>query len=188
MEVTKCEDCPLGDPLIQKQFVRSVLVGLRKPTNRIELQPIFERTDLSELEILKLVKEVMKKDEENEKKMGKKKGSLDVKALEVEMEKLADRRKESKVVEDAVLDQISSLTAQVQGLMDAMNLLKEEMKELKQSCACGNKNDTQRDGTNNFTKSKRFLMKCQDCERKRQFCTHCSLCLCEDPLRPDPGA
>ena len=181
MEVTKCEECPLGDSLIHKQFVRSLLVGLRKSTNRIELQPIFERKDLSELQILKLVKEIMKKDEENEKKMGKK---GDVKALDVELEKLAARRKDSKVVEDAVLEQVSNLTAQVQGLLEMMNLMKEEMKELKKTCV--KQNDSQKEENYNSGKGgKRFSMKCKDCERKRLFCTHCSLCGSGDHKRKD---
>ncbi len=189
LDITKCEDCPLGEPIIQKQFVRSVLVGLRKPTNRIELQPIIERTNLTRLETLKAVKEILKKDEENAKKMGKK---SDVKAMDVGLEGLAARRKEDKIVETAILEQVASLTTQVQGLIAAMNLLKEELKEVKRSCACANegKQDEQKKNGNgnyngnNFNNNFKFL-KCQDCEQKRKFCMHCSKCGSGDHKRRD---
>ena len=175
MDVTKCEDCPLGESRIQKQFVRSVLVGLRKATNRIELQAIFERTDLrTELEILKAVKEIMKKDDENAKKMGKK-AEVMAMDMEVDLKGLASRRKEDEVVKAALLEQVTSLTTQVQGLMAAMNLLKEEMQEIKRSCMVnnqnyGNQNQNQKNN-NNF----KFL-KCKECDKNKKFCTHCSLC------------
>ena len=182
LEVNKFEDCPIGEPLIQKQYVRSVLSGLRKATNRLELQPIFDRKDLNRLQILKLVKEVMKKDQENEKKMGKK---VESKALEA-ISQLEGRRKEDKVVETAILDQVSSLTTQVQGLMDAIKSLKEEINEIKRSCVCreerkggGNQNNK-----NNYNNNFKFP-KCKDCEEKKKFCNHCSLCGSGDHKRKD---
>ena len=182
MEVTKFEDCPIGEPLIQKQYVRSVLSGLRKATNRLELQPIFDRRDLNRLQILKLVKEVMKKDQENERKMGIRAES---KALEA-ITKLEGRRKEDKVVETAILDQVSSLTTQVQGLMEAINLLKAEIREIKRSCVC---RDEKKEGSsqnkNNYNNNNFKFPKCKDCEEKKKFCNHCSLCGAGDHKRKD---
>ena len=182
VQVTKDEDCPLGVPIIQKQFVRSVLVGLRKPTSRLELQPLFERKDLSDLEILKEVKEIMKKDEENAKKMGKSSNagvnSVDSVVNSVELKELLKTQKDGKVVEEAILEQISNLTAQMEAFAGALELLKQELKNVKQMIAKG---DDEEDTTpakilekNGWFKTK--FGKCQKCEKSGVFCTHCSIC------------
>ena len=176
LQVTAAEDCPLGEPIIQKQFVRSVLVGLRKPTNRLELQPLFGNRNTTDLQILKEVKEIMKKDKENEKKMGKK---GDVSTLDVDLDKLAERKKEGKVIEEAVLEQISNLTAQVQGLLNAVELLKDELREIKRSGGV-TFSDQQRGGDPSFK-----FKKCKDCEKNRKYCTHCSICGSKDHKRKD---
>ena len=133
---------------------------------------MFEK-NLSRLAILKAVKEIKKKEKENEKKMGK--NSYEVKALDVELEKLASRRKEDKETEYAMMDQISSLTEQVQGLMDAIQALRKELTEVKNTCCCkGEKKNV----AFKFTK-------CKDCEKNKKFCNHCSLCRSSDHKRRD---
>ena len=181
LQVTQDEDCPLGEPIIQKQFVRSVLVGLRKPTNRLELQPLFERKDLTDMELLKQVKEIMKKDDENAKKMGKS-GKGGVNFVDAELKELSVRKKDGKVVEDAILEQISNLTApltaQMQAFATSLELLQEELKKVKRLVAKNDyKGEKEENGTeeDNASKNKKFV-KCKKCEKSGAFCRHCSVC------------
>ena len=177
VQVTQDEDCPLGEPIIQKQFVRSVLVGLRKPTNRLELQPLFERKDLTDMEILKKVKEVMKKDEENARKMGK--SGSGVNMVDAELKELRKSQNDGKVAEDAILKQISNLTAQMQAFAEAMELLKQELKNVKQMIAKGDcqdkEGDTKADRDKNDWFGKKFG-KCEKCTKTGAYCRHCSIC------------
>ena len=43
LEVTKDEDCPLGEVWVKRRFTDSLLSGLRKPTIRLEMQALLKQ-------------------------------------------------------------------------------------------------------------------------------------------------
>ena len=111
LDVTKSEDCPLGEPLVRRRFTDSVLSGLRKPLLRLEVQAIIAK-NLSDPVTLDEVEKVMTRDEENERKLGKSRAVAEAKAIGIDM---AARKKESER-QDAVERRLEALATQVQNL------------------------------------------------------------------------
>ncbi len=187
LQVTREEDCPLGESLVKKKFVHSVLVGLRKPTNRLQLQSLFGRSELTDMEFLKEVKEIMKTDMENEKKMGK--AGKSVSTLDVDVKDVSTKATDGKVIADAVLEQISNLTAQMNAFATAVRLLQQEIESVKQLVLKGDGNNDSGKKENTTTggnpyRNKRFN-KCEKCAKTGAFCMHCSECGLGDHKRKD---
>ena len=61
LEVTKDEDCPLGEVWVKRRFTDSLLSGLRKPTIRLEMQALLKQ-DKADPVLLKEVNLLMAKE------------------------------------------------------------------------------------------------------------------------------
>ncbi len=84
MAVTNHEDCPLSEVLVRKRFTNALLVGLRNPTIRLELKPVFLAScPVPDHELLAIVNEITAREAENERKFGlKTAGTKAVKVVE----------------------------------------------------------------------------------------------------------
>ena len=83
IEVSLGEECPPGEPLIQKRFVNSLLSGLRNPTIRLEMQGVLKQK-LSDPQLFKEVNLITTRQEENDKKLGGGQTKANVKAVEAD--------------------------------------------------------------------------------------------------------
>ena len=83
LEVMQGEEHQIGEPLVRKRFVESLLSGIRKPTIRLEMQAVFKQ-NLSDPKLFKEVNLITARDEENEKKLANEGVKVGVKAVEVD--------------------------------------------------------------------------------------------------------
>ena len=121
-EVAAGEECPVGEPLIRKRFVDSLLSGLRSPTIRLEMQAILKQ-NLSDPLLFREVNLITTRQEENEKKLGGGSTKACVKAVEVEdVGKKRGRGKETEWQEETDA-KVAILTAQVKKLEVLINKL-----------------------------------------------------------------
>ena len=165
LEVTKDEDCPLGEVWVKRRFKDSLLSGVRKPTIRLEMQALLKEGK-ADPELLKEVNLLMVKEEENAKKLGKSVVKGDASALDVVGDPPAgwkEERKKDKEQQQKMENTLAVLTAQVQELTTHLKQIQD-----KSNGRQANEGATDRGG-------KRFV-KCDDCERERKFCTHCRKC------------
>ena len=94
MQVTEHEDCPVAEATVKKRYIHSLLVGLRDPTTRLELKPILQ-SSMPDHELMAVVNEMTAREEEYEKKMGKK-SVAGLKAVDVGAEGDYSTREEGK--------------------------------------------------------------------------------------------
>ena len=116
LEVMQGEEHQIGEPLVRKRFVESLLSGIRKPTIRLEMQAVFKQ-NLSDPKLFKEVNLITARDEENEKKLANEGVKVGVKAVEVDAggKKKGGRTKDDEWREDTSA-KIEALTAQVSKL------------------------------------------------------------------------
>ena len=80
LTLTKEEEYPLGEALVQKKFLHAVSVGFKKDTIRLALAPILKSGKVEDAILMKEVNDVVSRDAENRKKTkGKKKIFLQTK-------------------------------------------------------------------------------------------------------------
>jgi hypothetical protein len=198
LEVTKGEECPLGEALVKRRFTDSLLSGLRKPILRLEVQAILQRK-LTDPKTLEEVEKVMARDEENERKLGKSVAKADAKALEAdivarkkeaERQEAVERRLEKLAIQVQNLEvllrgnnkklpelktrdetdaKVAALIAQVQHLEAQLETYQEDAAEMK------NRRQSGLGGKDGFQR-KRKRFQCAQCKRDNSFCFHCSKC------------
>ena len=203
-EVIQGEEHHVGEALIKKRFVDSLLSGLRKPTIRLEMQAGLKQ-DLSDPKLFKEVNLITARDDENEKKLGNNSGvKANVKSIEVdECAKKRGRSKDDEWCDDTSA-KIAALTAQVQkleglitqvatgngktsvkasedGLMEQkMMLLLGQVQHLTEQMQeyrdAASRFSGGQGGQGNFSKKVSFNFKCDNCKKENMYCNHCCKC------------
>ena len=121
-EVAQGEECPVGEPLIRKRFVSSLLSGLRNPTIRLEMQGILKQ-NLSDPQLFREVNLITTRQEENDKKLGGGQTKASVKAVEVDDGGRRQGRNKESEWQQETNAKVEALTAQVQKLEVLINKL-----------------------------------------------------------------
>ena len=127
---------------------------------------------ISDNDLMTVVKDMVARDKENEKKLGK--NAASAKAVDAGVS-----GKGSCTKEDKVLAQLSQLTAQVaqqqqnfQKQYDQQQKAIEKLQHQLDSRTTDNNEKKPGDAKKKFSK----FIKCAQCERDRVYCTHCSTC------------
>ncbi len=198
---SRTADDPIGTPHIKKKFTRALDVGLRSPTVRLELKPVIFDVGVTDDDLVEEVTKVMSRKTESDKKLGKGK-TASVKAVG----KDEDEKKQDKLF--AQLAQLTAIVAENQQYMQDMdrrisswtgggdNFLASvaasnlSYRERRQESGQFNNNDGNsgnnggnRDRNNNNRRKPFHFPKCNNCEKEKLFCNHCSICGADDHKR-----
>ena len=168
---SRTEDDPIGSPHIQNKFTRTLDVGLRSPTVRLELKPLILNPNTTDDDLVEGVTKVMVRKAENEKKTGKSK-SASVKVLGVDDAK-----------SDPILIEIAKLTAIVAENQRYIQEMRTQFNKDKKRRLGSSEDDKEKSPTPVKSKKPFRFPKCAQCEKKHLFCKHCSKCGADDHKR-----
>ena len=90
LAVTKGEECPMPEKVVRKKCLRSISVGFKRDTIRLELRQALKNIEITDNELMKEVNDAVDREAENRKKT---KGGVSSNALEVEEEKNGGRQR-----------------------------------------------------------------------------------------------
>ena len=186
LKVSLEEECPLGEAVIQKRFVNSVLLGVRNPTTRLELQPILKDPNLNDKMLRTAVREIRTRDKAIELKFEeettKKASAKSMRVTEekedrvlVEINKISARINEMNASRDT---EIATLQKQMDKFQKQLNLTTQNISRDRNNTD-GNDGDGDRVSRRNDNGNKRGrhrFIKCEGCEASGAFCTHCWKC------------
>ena len=195
VKVNQEEDCPLGEPVVRKRFVNSMLVGIRNATVRLELQPLLKDPNLTDKSLRTAIREIMTRNKASELKFESSTSKANVKSVKVVEEKVnkVDKDKEDKVlVEVAKIGarinemnvsrdkEIAALQKQMDKFQQQLNLTTQNLnnnrdQNVERNDAEGNAGGEPGRNRNGGRGRQRFI-KCDACETTGAFCTHCWKC------------
>ena len=175
-----------SEPLLQKQFLHSVVTGLRNESVKNEIKPLLLTDNLSDEELLEFLNKAVSDEKERQLKMKKQISKVD--ALSTSDEIRTDKDKKDKK-DNPVLNELKELRVQ----LNEVSTLKSEIEQLKKQIyekpiPRGNEISTLKSEIEQLKKQiyekphsrVRFrgrTMKCATCKQNKvERCTHCVLC------------
>ena len=182
MEVTEKEEEPLALTYVQKKMIRALTVGLRRDVVRLEMINVLKDPKITDGKLLKELNVIVARDEENRKKMAKNGGKANVNSLQDHSaggrrSQSQERERENVKEQPPTIDgniiarietQLGQLSVTMSELASGKSDVEERLKKLENKLWA----DNGRTGGARRTK----FPKCEDCEREKKFCTHCSKC------------
>ena len=176
--LTADEECPLAEKLVRKRFLNSLLLGFKVDTIRLDLQHTLKDPYLEDDEMTREVLEAVTRDKAaRNKNRGKGASCNRLSGEDADVSKMNDENIVAALFDkfDKIDKKVSSVSASVNKIslwqeQIQKRLDKDDAKE--DSDAAGNNRGG---GDRRRTDRYRFI-KCEDCEAKGLYCTHCSIC------------
>ena len=189
MEVTEKEEEPLGSAYVQKKMIRAIGVGFRRDVVRLEMINVLKDPKISDGRLMKELNVIVARDEENRKKMAKNGGKAKVNLLQDHTGGGGRSRSQDSERKETLKDhpqslqlndhpqsfqaisrietQLGQLSVTMSELAAGKSDVEERLKKLENKLLAGN---------GGSGSGRRNVIKCEDCERNKKFCTHCSKC------------
>ena len=185
IEVTKGEEYPIAEKLVKKKFLHAVLVGFKRDTIRLDLRQVLKDPEMEDDEMTREVNEAVARDKENRRKMKGKEASSNRLGFEddevrnkkrsVSFEEDEVKNKKSSTDTVALLEKICKEFSQVAVQVNKLTAWQEQTQKILEKDADDERNGNRDGGNQRGAQGYRFV-KCEECEEKRLYCTHCSIC------------
>ena len=163
LAVSKQEEHPKSEAIVQKKFLQTLAVGFRKDTIRLQLASVCKSATLDDDDLMKELNDAVAAEEQNRRKT---KGKIAA-TNNLNAEPAMNHTAHGDDVNSQILKELSVLSGtvkQLDGLKDTVKLLE------------GRINSITDGGTHHSHPLVRRFIKCQPCELAGLYCRHCSYC------------
>ena len=181
IEVNKEEEHAIGEVVVRKSCFRTILLGLRRDTIRLELRGLLQDTSVDDETLLEEISHVAALDKKHLEIMNPK--GVETCALNTDVQSVAAQAEHgtgASGMDNSLLLKVSQSSATHVSELEAVRA---RMDRWEKRWGDGE----QAGNATPKTPAKRvqFKFKCADCERNKAFCTHCAKCGKGDHKRKD---
>ena len=169
LEVNKKEEHDIGDAVVRKACFRTISLGLRRDTIRLQVQQILTDINQDDDSVLQKISDVAALDKKHQQMINP--GGAEVCSLNTEAQGVTQVNA-VQTSDNVLLAQVAqSLSAHVNELA-AMRTRLDQIEQRWGSQKPGGEEPAKQAGRRN----KFNFKKCANCEEHKLFCTHCNLC------------
>ena len=171
LEVNKKEEHDIGEAVVRKACFRTISLGLRRDTIRLQVQQILDDITLDDDSVLERISDVAALDKKHLRMLNP--GGAEACNLNTEVCGV-NQVNAAQSVDNTLLAQVAqSLTAHVNELA-AMRTRLDQMEQRWGNQQKPNEGEAAKQKGKNVRFN--FNMKCANCEQNKLFCTHCAKC------------
>ena len=175
LEVNKKEDHDIGEAVVRKACFRTISLGIRRDTIRLEARQLLINIDLDDDSVLQELAQVAALDKKHQAMING--GRTEACQLNTEVNQVNQVSVPQQTDNALLADIARSLSTHV-GEMEALRKRLDKMEERLND-------NKEKDKDPRKGRRVMFSMKCKDCEEKKLFCVHCAKCGKEDHKRKD---
>ena len=175
LEVNKKEDHDIGEAVVRKACFRTISLGIRRDTIRLEARQLLINIDLDDDSVLQELAQVAALDKKHQAMING--GRTEACQLNTEINQVNQVSVPQQTDNALLADIARSLSTHV-GEMEALRKRLDKMEERLND-------NKEKDKDPRKGRRVNFSMKCKDCEEKKLFCVHCAKCGKEDHKRKD---
>ena len=180
LEVNKKEEHDIGEAVVRKACFRTISLGLRRDTIRLQIQQILDDISLDDDSVLERISDVAALDKKHLRMLNP--GGAEACNLNTEVFGV-NQVNAAQSVDNILLAQVAqSLTAHVNELA-AMRTRLDQMEQRWGNQQKSNEGEAAKQKGKNVRFN--FNMKCANCEQNKLFCVHCAKCGKEGHKRKD---
>ena len=173
LEVNKKEEHDIGDAVVRKACFRTISLGLRRDTIRLQVQQILTDIDQDDDSVLQKISDVAALDKKHQQMINP--GGAEVCNLNTETQGVT-KVNAVQTSDNVLLAQVAqSLSAHVNE-MAAMRTRLDQIEQRWGSQKPGVEEPAKPTGRKGKNVRFNFNMKCANCEQNKLFCTHCAKC------------
>ena len=175
LEVNKKEDHDIGESVVRKACFRTISLGIRRDTIRLEARQLLINIALDDDSVLQELSQVAALDKKHREMINA--GGTEACQLNTEVNQVNQVSVPQQTDNALLADIARSLSTHV-GEMEALRKRLDKMEERLND-------NKEKDKDPRKGRRVNFSMKCKDCEEKKLFCVHCAKCGKEDHKRKD---